>query len=693
MENRKKSANEEKVSQSMADFLCLAASYNCLERDRNISHIKIWQAVSTNLYLEGRIYRREYYSGSLAEGMPRMVCNDSDILFTLPHWPTVLLEPPPVDSEIYQKGYVLADASTISPSFLTLRIPPEVKYMDPSSNDYSKVIRMYVTDVTEAIVDVPGTEDTNQKLLGSAKFVKINSREGGAISGPADKRLANPADARKGDADFVACLICPDWPPCASEFLTRPRQHGWPSQCLLERIKREVGCHVVAVGPHDSLNKDVEWSWAFSMAEKELSYDICDKMYSCMYLLRAIKNKHWIIEKEPNEPSIFSSYLIKAASLWICEETTQDNDDIIGLVDKVIDWLLNCFKRKYMPHYIITGANLIGRLREDKGHFQQTIEWLEDIKANLLEKLHTSIEYDKNVEVIVQILDHIRSSPEETIPQGLLKTAQYELRRGGEAYSQRERYSVSTLTQEYCMPIRYSIETALEETIKKFSQVNATPKQPQMMKLMMTNVMHFLSKAAEKIFSPIYDELPTMSRPGYEGLTRPFLCRHIGEAFHVIYCLLIKYKVAPQDPAESDINNTAVKYYTKGLEMTYPNGWSDKGLGGLVLLSKHYYITEQWTEMRKTLTDLEPLLMEAKESTDILKSLPYVNVDHKSSLATEGEHQGVSAIWDTTAVHRHPVFIGFYLLEMLARQQGNAENEVKYRNKKNEVDKILKGWE
>ena len=75
----------------------------------------------------------------------------------------------------------------------------------------------------------------------------------------------------------------------------------------------------------------------FSMAEKELIYNMTESMYVCLYLLRSIKDKHWVIEKKPNEPSVFSSYFIKAACKWISEETPAKYDNVLALVAKVIE--------------------------------------------------------------------------------------------------------------------------------------------------------------------------------------------------------------------------------------------------------------------------------------------------------------------------------------------------------------------
>uniref|UniRef100_A0A8W8HS83 Uncharacterized protein n=1 Tax=Magallana gigas TaxID=29159 RepID=A0A8W8HS83_MAGGI len=50
-----------------------------------------------------------------------------------------------------------------------------------------------------------------------------------------------------GDYDRAFCLEYKDWPACANEWIERKRQHGWPSQKLVRKIKN-IGCHLMAIG-------------------------------------------------------------------------------------------------------------------------------------------------------------------------------------------------------------------------------------------------------------------------------------------------------------------------------------------------------------------------------------------------------------------------------------------------------------
>ena len=151
-------------------------------------------------------------------------------------------------------------------------------------------------------------------------FVNINVETDEVIHGPAATGLAFTSHPDLGEIDRVDCFHCPSWPLCASEFLIQPRPHGWPSNSLMGKIQ-QAGCHVVGMGHPRSDNKDIEWRWSFSVAEKELIHNIDTSMYGCMYVLKAVSNKHWKGKHntDQTQSNPFPSYFLKTACLWNCE--------------------------------------------------------------------------------------------------------------------------------------------------------------------------------------------------------------------------------------------------------------------------------------------------------------------------------------------------------------------------------------
>ena len=683
---------------STSDFVSLVAKYNCFERESNISFIKIWHKVSEETFKHERYHRNEHYGGSYNEGLPKVVCNDIDIMVSLRHWPPVLEKVP---DNIPEEGYVILKPDTKYPAFLTLIVPHRVDYSKESPGNH---------DIRYTFVKLDG-----QKVLSSSKMLAMNKDLGKRGTGPA-LTVTEPVNCNHHKTslpvDYVPCLECPNWPPCASEFLTRDRHHGWPSKHLLDKIMK-LGCHVVAIGRHDSPQKDKEWSWAFNMAEKELTYDVPDSIYRCMYLLRAIKNKHWNIEKQRGEPTIFSSYFIKTACLWICEDAPQNTEDILGLVEKIIDWLITCYKKKIMPHYFIPEANLLGRLKEDKKHFGQPMEWLEDTKKNLVDKIHTSIEFDENIDVVKQFLQHLKQSPNIPIPEKMMCQANHDLRRDGEAYSRKERHALAKLATEFCFEVQDKIEDEIEEIVTKkcpmiplpqktklyvlswivdfvnfiYSYFNYTVEKAFLNVAVDTEFFNDAVKKVGEIFVPVQNSISNLVNPKYQSLVKMFIYREMGDVFHIIYYVLTKYKVTPKDPNQSAFYMSAIEYYKKAAEMYDKKDWT--GIMEAAHLSVHYYAFKQWADLKVTLSSMEPWLMKAMGCDDTLKSLPYVRVDPDSPMANAGHHKGDAALFARKTFHRHPVFIGFHLLELIAEKDGKIEEKLKYREYKDNVDRRL----
>ena len=268
-----------------------------------------------------------------------------------------------------------------------LEAPPGVGYADPDIDEAMEdmIGRKLACDTTDCspVPDVEckaGCLDCGRrwKCLGGRKLVVGTFNDSDEIHGPVVTwNIYSNID--HGIGDQVSCLHSLQWPPCASVFITRPRHHGWPSQSLIDKT-RQAGCHVVPVGNPQSEYKDLEWRWSFSVAEKELIHDMNETIFTCYYLLKAIKKKHWT-EDDPEQPTTFCSYFIKTACLWVGESNQQDGINVVKLCTKVIDWLMSCYHINRLPHYFVPDQLLIGHLSGDMR--KEVIDWLESIKAGL----------------------------------------------------------------------------------------------------------------------------------------------------------------------------------------------------------------------------------------------------------------------------------------------------------------------
>ena len=281
---------------SVRQLLDTLVRYQCLPRDVSVSHWRIDQVLCDSLY-HRQLDHQWIYTGSLSEGIPTQACGDADAMVTQKDWPLVTTNGD-FSTASNENGYLVAISNRNNPAYLTLNAPSGIAYLPSihqllSSND----VNVFTWCCLKRTV-------SKQKVLSSEKhmmasFISMNQTETElCIHGPSMTGRIGlnhvPLYGHVGKdrpADRVPCLRCSIWPSCASEFLTRPRIHGWPPHSLIERVQ-QAGCHVVGVGHPHSNEKHIEWRWSFSVAEKELVHAMNDTMFGCLCLLKSIKKKH-----------------------------------------------------------------------------------------------------------------------------------------------------------------------------------------------------------------------------------------------------------------------------------------------------------------------------------------------------------------------------------------------------------------
>ena len=601
MERFVSESTQSTVHEAMDRFLDTVVRYKCVDREARVSHCRVLHAIHDRLYQEGLMPGQLHWTGSMFEGMPREVCSDLDAMFTHNTWPVVVCEPP---SDTPTHGHLIANMD--QPAYVTLQVSPDTDYH---------------SDITNAVLDVTGC--TGVKCLASRRFVN-NCYQGDEnvqyTHGPAGTGLLNKRKPEDGMMDKVPCLISPSWPPCTSEFLTRPRPHGWPSQSLIDKIQ-QAGCHVVGVGHPHSDNKDIEWRWSFSVAEKELIHDMCDTMAGVMYALKAIKKKNWI-KVNDDKPTTFCSYYIKTACLWVCEETDQSNTAIMDLCRQVIDWLVTCYRTHTLPHYFIRGQNLIGHLSQDM--CEGVVRWLDGVREQLYEFLLNSIVMDRNIEATIEFIQSeltkstLRATTERTngdkykslisdlccnhISMETREVTVHMIEPGSDVYVQRYRFWMG-----YWSDIS---NTFAYETIQQQIKSNIAPS---------TAV-----SLPEKLLQPLLSDLHSVVKEGCVDMYRSAIHRHLGDIYHWLY-VHYRHGEGETRQAMEECHHKAVHYYTEGLEMVYPDGWSDRGLGGYVRLATFYHLSGQTDRVEETLQHLEPLL-EWGRADDVINTLGPVRI-------------------------------------------------------------------
>ena len=191
-------------------------------------------------------------------------------MYTLDPWPEVVSEVPHNPESLYQSGYVIATQSNRNnPAYLTLEVPPLVHFH---------------LKFQECIIETKTTEGP-KKVVSSSLLLRSGLFPESAIQGPSCNKTIDIDISFNMSTDDVPCLVSPLWPKCALDFLSRPRPRDWPSKELLDRIE-QAGCHVVAIGHPRSDNKDAEWRWSFSVAEKELTLTLTNLLHSVHFTSR-----------------------------------------------------------------------------------------------------------------------------------------------------------------------------------------------------------------------------------------------------------------------------------------------------------------------------------------------------------------------------------------------------------------------
>ena len=155
--------------------------------------------------------------------------------------------------------------------------------------------------------------------------------------------------------------------------------------------------------------------------------------------------------------------------------------------------------------------------------------------------------------------------------------------------------------------------------------------------------------------------------------------------YHFMHMLIPK----PLAQTRQILHDKALKYFTEGGCFVFTDTWKDSIDSGLILnvaIAEQCYQQKDLTMLESTIEKLKPLLKTAKESPDVLRSLVYLPMKANSEIGKAGKHEMIIANWDSRVALRHPVFIGYYIMQQYAKLREYKE-DVKIAKK--EVDKII----
>ncbi|KAL3859567.1 hypothetical protein ACJMK2_009783 [Sinanodonta woodiana] len=157
--------------------------------------------------------------------------------------------------------------------------------------------------------------------------------------------------------DIVVALQSHSWPYTASEWITRHREHNWPSPETIVSIQQS-GIFVVPVGHTQSPERHLEWRISFSYGEKILVWQFNSTQYKCWLVLKMI-NKYFI--KKMFGEKVLTSYHWKTCMFYMIETTPSvlwQPQNALSCIDlclmKMCTWVEDC----NCPNYFIPAENM-----------------------------------------------------------------------------------------------------------------------------------------------------------------------------------------------------------------------------------------------------------------------------------------------------------------------------------------------
>ncbi|XP_071944818.1 uncharacterized protein [Antedon mediterranea] len=520
--------------------------------------------------------KRKYVVGSLYEAMPHIICGDQDFMLNHPLYPVVLWPFEPARKD-HKGGYLMAQQNPNEPVYFTLKV---------NSNWPLDVSLNYAINEYGYIMPDVFTKDEFRKS--ETTFQESSRKHGPSIE-------LTHYDSTT--TDIISCLSCQSWPLHSVDFFTRERENSWPPDVILRKIPK-VDCLVVGVGHPTSPSKEIEWRLSFSLAERELCYELCQPYAECMCALKAIKSSKYIdLFSESDSPTPFCSYFIKTACFWMCETSpTKGHVSTMNLIRKTLDWLIKCYEERYLPHYFIYQQNLIGNFsRECCDKMRVSLKTVKrDLWSNVMSSIAVIVGGCMDV-----ILDHqlfIPNSPKEYSELINSKDKIKEINTNILSNDFTKEFELRCLTTLQCFVFSGIIQDYFCQKIDPL----------EIIQLQLDDIIELVLESDDK-----------NSTNWLQG------------SLHYLYCCLgdtytglLKYLQDCGIYNLQDYLNKPLNCYEKGSKLLYPDGWRDQRcIGTQINVIKFYYLMNEETKLKEMLVKFEPVLSKVKRNKQILTKL------------------------------------------------------------------------
>ncbi|XP_033120355.1 uncharacterized protein LOC117119631 [Anneissia japonica] len=638
--------NTRKVHQMIDDLSNELIGSRTSNRLANISFHRIEQEMMDAMFYKGLLPFRMYTVGSVHEGLSNDTLSDRDVMGIEPTFPMVLWESPK-EGQNLNVGYLLAEQNPNEPAYLKIKAPEKCNLLK---------------DIRD-IIDKDGYLNSNDFKNFNLINLKTDTHDDFKIQGPSCM-FDSKDNGQMIPFDVVYCLKCQSWPPITSEFFTRERPTNWPSQELLDKVS-SLDCLVVAVGHPSTGLKDIEWRWSFSVAERELIHEMYAPFAKCMYAMKMLKKKY-IVYSDSDKPTPFCSYFIKTACFWMCE-TFPHTSNIMNLIRKTLDWLIDCYQCRNLPHYFIPQQNLIGHLSKQKcdgvrGKLMEVKKGLwgkvmssefprdelqREVVNGICESLNiTTVNEDDEYTVLeARLLDHPMTSSVLKLILPVLHS-QIELL---------EYYRIKVkLENDF-----FSLDMAITQLIDTGAHPSEILNLPQL------------------IVSPIIEKIDTIIVPKrFGGVFKTRLFRYLGDVYTYLF-IHLRNKL-PHDDMMS-YKDKHLEFYELGAEMVFTSQWSDHGVGGLIHVLKYHYLLGNHKELKETLISLEPKLADLKKKLTDFDPIICMEVSTGTSWqlgawATDKLLHHLFGCFHRKTFQLHPIALALYINARVSLNEGDIEN-------------------
>ncbi|KAK3602965.1 hypothetical protein CHS0354_016773 [Potamilus streckersoni] len=183
------------------------------------------------------------------------------------------------------------------------------------------------------------------------------------------------SESKVAEIDTMLCIKC-EWPEVAKEWVERARKFKWPTQEMIDEIKK-TGCNLVPVGHVYSCTKELEWRLSFSKVECLLIWSFNGTQVACLDFMKLFFD----YSITPRFPELFPSYFIKTAMFWLIEETDSNfwqPQNLPVCLDKLLLNLMSCLDQKCIRNYFIPENNMMDAKSSEelaKLHEELRIYW------------------------------------------------------------------------------------------------------------------------------------------------------------------------------------------------------------------------------------------------------------------------------------------------------------------------------